>query len=214
MSNEVLIPIDENTLGGRLRLARQRKGYTVSQLARKVGMSQPHLSQVELNERSIALPKVLRLAKVLDVSPAWLLPGQELPTTRQVPLANSVREVVELSILIREGRIGEWEGDMVEIAVDAPGEFCVVCPDDSMGDRPKRGDVVSCTLDVRLADGAVVVLKVPDCDYPILRLVQKDDSGTVFVPRRKVQGKYVDRVYREDEAEVLARALEIVRGKL
>lgn len=103
---------------------------------------------------------------------------------------------------------------MVEVLESTPGDFCVVCPDDSMGDRPQRGDVVACTLDVRLADGAVVVLKVPNCDYPILRVVQKTDNGIRFVPRRMVQGKYVDRVYQEGEVEVLARALEIVRGKL
>lgn len=172
----------------------------------------------------------LRLIRTLQVTEDYLLGRQSLadaraeyqrwisaqsvPEMKRVPLANSVREVVELSILIREGRIGEWEGDMVEIAVDAPGDFCVVCPDDSMGDRPKRGDVVSCTLDVRLADGAVVVLSVPDCDYPILRVVQKTENGIRFVPRRMVQGKYVDRVYQENEVKVLARALEIVRGKL
>jgi transcriptional regulator with XRE-family HTH domain len=214
MGRRKVIPADPSTLGGRIRIARTRKGLHVAELAAKMNVSHPAVTKWESNKSACSPDDLIRLAEILEVSPVWLLTGENALPTRKMPLANTVRDLVELSILIRQGKVEEWEGDMVEVAVTTQGEFCVVVSDDSMMDRMLRGDVVSCTLDVRLADGAVVLLKVPDSNYPVFRQVERTGNGVRFVPRRKVQGKYVDRVYEENEVKVLARAVEIVKGRL
>ncbi len=202
------------TVGERIRLARMRKGMLVTELAHTLGVSQPLVSRWE-SDKTSPMEHILKIAEVLQVSPLWLLTGQQSFQYHQVPLANSVQEVVELSILLRRGKLEDWKGDMVDVGVNIAGDLCVVAPDDSMTDRIQRGDIIICTHDARLADGAVVVLAVPDCDYPILRRVRKTPEGVRFVPDRKVQGKHVDRVYTEDDGvQVLARALHIVRGRL
>jgi transcriptional regulator with XRE-family HTH domain len=202
------------TVAERIRLARMRKGMLVTELANTLGVSQPLVSRWEAGETS-PMEHILDIAQALEVSPLWLLTGESPSQPRQVPLANTVREVVELSILIRQAQLEEWKGDMVDVGVDVSGDFCVTAMDDSMTERIQRGDVLICVPDARLADGAVVVLAVPDCEYPILRRVKKTADGIQFVPDRKIQGKYVDRVYTEkDGVKVLARALHIVRGKV
>lgn len=53
------------TIGGALRGYRAREGLTQQQLARKSGIKQSHLSEMERNKRPIGVKVAKKLAKVL-----------------------------------------------------------------------------------------------------------------------------------------------------
>jgi transcriptional regulator with XRE-family HTH domain len=66
----VTLPSDIATLGEAVRYLRDRKGFSLRQLAAKVGVSAPFLSDLERNRRSTE--KLEELANALDVPPSLL----------------------------------------------------------------------------------------------------------------------------------------------
>ena len=66
-----------SAVGARLRLARQRKVWTLEDLAQASGVMVATLSRLE-NGKQEARPSTIRkLAAALDVAPGWLLFGEE-----------------------------------------------------------------------------------------------------------------------------------------
>jgi transcriptional regulator with XRE-family HTH domain len=68
------------TLGQRLEDARRRKVLTQAELAQQAGVSLITVTRLE-NDSGTGSPRpntVRRLAKALDVEPAWLLFGDEM----------------------------------------------------------------------------------------------------------------------------------------
>ena len=73
-------------LGPRIRAYREALGYSLSDLAKKSGVSRSYLYQVESGTSSPTHEKLLDLAKALDVSVADLLGvGATKPDTPDVP---------------------------------------------------------------------------------------------------------------------------------
>jgi transcriptional regulator with XRE-family HTH domain len=64
---------DLSSVGGRIAYARAAKGLTMDQLAGKVGVSKSAISQWERGGiETMKAHHLLKLAKVLEVSPTWL----------------------------------------------------------------------------------------------------------------------------------------------
>ncbi|MGH9122954.1 MAG: helix-turn-helix domain-containing protein, partial [Acidimicrobiales bacterium] len=61
------------SIGERLRNARERAGFTLDQTAERAGISKAHLSRLESAERQPSLAALLDLAGVLRVSVGALL---------------------------------------------------------------------------------------------------------------------------------------------
>lgn len=86
------------TLGGRLKLARTKRGFSQSELAEKAGFSSGYISLVEREEKahSIKNPGVeglKRIAAVLDVPEAWLVLGLgDEPAWPEPPAAEGAAE--------------------------------------------------------------------------------------------------------------------------
>ena len=69
---------NKNAVGKRVREARNKKGLTQNQLAAKmqllnVNIDQKMISKIELNKRLVTDYEVICLAKILEVTTAWLL---------------------------------------------------------------------------------------------------------------------------------------------
>ena len=69
----ILAPVDDKTIGERLRDIRRRRGFTQGELAEKLGLNQPLVSQYERGEIRMHATLVAALAKVLRVSTDELL---------------------------------------------------------------------------------------------------------------------------------------------
>ncbi len=70
----------EKTFAARFREARLKKGWSQAQLAEAVTMSQQGIDAIE-NGHSRNTPRILDLARALEVEPDWLLTGQSDPKT-------------------------------------------------------------------------------------------------------------------------------------
>lgn len=68
------------TVGDRIRSAREAKGMTQLELAKKIGYTTTGaMSLIESGKRDLALDKVREIAKVLDVTPNWLMGWADSP---------------------------------------------------------------------------------------------------------------------------------------
>ena len=64
------------SLGERLRCRRREKGWTQDQLASHAGTNQAVIQKIE-NGRSLRPRKINEIASALDVTPSWLMFGNE-----------------------------------------------------------------------------------------------------------------------------------------
>ncbi|TPG36655.1 helix-turn-helix domain-containing protein [Mycolicibacterium hodleri] len=84
------LPPDEGTLnsliGQTVKALREKSGLSMRELARRSGVSQPFLSQIERGVSAPSMVTTYRLAEALDVLPGALLPA---PATSQVTVVRS-----------------------------------------------------------------------------------------------------------------------------
>lgn len=65
---------DSDTIGGRIRAARRRRGLSLRQVAEHLDVSIPFLSDVERNRRSVTLTRAAQLAIVLGIEATSIAP--------------------------------------------------------------------------------------------------------------------------------------------
>lgn len=65
--------INYKAIGVRIKAARARKGVTQGYIANLIGLSTPHISNIETGNTKLGLPTIIHLANVFDVSVDELL---------------------------------------------------------------------------------------------------------------------------------------------
>ena len=91
MTGRNTAPLHVRTLGERLRYRRRQMGWTQEKLASKSGTNQAVIQKIE-NGKSLRPRKIDDIAAVLEVSPAWLMFGDD----KALPLTDNARELAEL----------------------------------------------------------------------------------------------------------------------
>ncbi len=88
--------------GEKLRLVREKKGYTLKTVAMQAGVSESLVSQIERNRVSPAIDTLLALADVLDINPEFLF--EEFRRSRPVKIVrtNERRKRQEGQVLYEE----------------------------------------------------------------------------------------------------------------
>lgn len=98
-----------DTIGKRVRAARQECGYTMKQLHDLTGLSTGNISDIENDRNTPSVASLVPLSKALRKSLDWLLTG-ELDSTRtnerpmecdDVPLSQVERDVIAMLRLLR-----------------------------------------------------------------------------------------------------------------
>lgn len=84
---------EKNTLGARLRQARDLRGISQYELARRARISRAFLSNVEGDRKTPSERTVADVAAALDVSAFWLLSGEGSPAPRR-DLVEDLRRVI------------------------------------------------------------------------------------------------------------------------
>ena len=79
---------DGDTLGGRITRARDLAGLTVEDAASRIGVTDETLAEWESDRSEPRANKIMILAGVLGVSPAWLISGAgEAPQSPGISIA-------------------------------------------------------------------------------------------------------------------------------
>jgi transcriptional regulator with XRE-family HTH domain len=98
-------------VGATVRALREKAGYSMRELARRAGMSQPFLSQIERGVSAPSMVTTYRLAEALGVLPGTLLPVPDAPQVtvvrsgegRGIPVANRPDAAIGRALVMRPG---------------------------------------------------------------------------------------------------------------
>lgn len=86
------------TVGQRIKLKREERGLSQLELAKKVGYeTKGAVSMVEAGKRELPIEKLCEIAKVLNVSPNWLLGWAEDPILIKTDLSLTIDELEDLN---------------------------------------------------------------------------------------------------------------------
>lgn len=153
----------ENELGVRIKDARKKAGLTQEQLATKMGVKRPTITQWETGATTPHARKLEELAKALGLPRLELFGGPLAPNTRQGP--EIARYVPEISWV----QAGAWT-EVVDVQVDlqevvhwpcpvpcSDRTFCLRVEGDSMAPAFPRGTLIYVDPEIPPLSGRKVV---------------------------------------------------------
>lgn len=104
-----------DTIGGRISRAREAGGYSLAQLARRLGVKTATLKLWETDRSEPRSNRLAMLAAFLNVSPTWLLIGRgESPSNNtlsdEIGLLETELETIQTDMLVLHQRLAETVG--------------------------------------------------------------------------------------------------------
>jgi transcriptional regulator with XRE-family HTH domain len=88
---------NKKLIGGRLRWAREQAGLSQGQVAQKLSVHRPTISQIESGERNVRIEEMQQLAELYGVDENWLVKGDEaLEGQRDPRIELAARELSKL----------------------------------------------------------------------------------------------------------------------
>ena len=76
---------DRSTIGGRIESARHQLGFSINQLARRIGVQRKTLENWENDRSEPRVDKLMKLAGVIQVPMIWLLTGDTPQALEHAP---------------------------------------------------------------------------------------------------------------------------------
>lgn len=210
-----------SSFGQYLRELREKRGFSLNQLAMKAGVSNAHISRLERGLRPAPSPEIIaRLAGALHVSYEDLMKAAgyldskatELPaavwppgTMVKVPVLGAIRS--GLPLYAHEN----IEGYEVVPAGDAgKGEyFFLRVADDSMtGARIFAGDLVYVRRQDYVEDGAIAVVVVDGKDATLKRVYYQGDI-VILQPENPKYKPVVFQGKEKDQLQIIGKVLRV-----
>ena len=151
---------EASRVGGRLRAERERRGISLRELARRVGVSPSLVSQIELDRVNPSVSTLYALVTELGMTMSDVF-GEERQSVRVVRRSSDrdglaerpeTRRVINLASGVRWERLTpHWDGDVEFLYVVYP-VGAASCPEDALTTHGGKeyGYVVSGTLGVRV----------------------------------------------------------------
>jgi|ERR1700754_4316378 len=101
-----------NTLGRKIRLLRQRKGWSQDEAAKKLDISVPAFSKIETGITDINLSRLQQIASLFDMSVIELLNLNELA---QVSASGTEITEINKKLMEREAEIIELQKKIIDL---------------------------------------------------------------------------------------------------
>ena len=88
---------EKKDIAVRLRWAREQAGLSQGQVAQRMGVHRPTISQIEAGERNVRIEELDKFAELYGVSREWLVDGDKvLPGERDPRIQLAARELGKL----------------------------------------------------------------------------------------------------------------------
>lgn len=152
------------TIYERIKTLRLEKGWSMEELAQKVGYGcRSTIAKVENGERLISHEMLIKYAEVFNVSPMWLLFGDDAPHGELRPIVRK-RFAMLGRVACGEPIFSEEEHESyIDALDDIDADFCLTAHGDSMtGARINDGDVVFVKKQSIVNNGEIAVVGVGD----------------------------------------------------
>jgi transcriptional regulator with XRE-family HTH domain len=82
-------------IANRLKAARERAGLTQGQVAKKLGLHRPSVSEIEAGRRGVSAEEIAAMAKLYNVGADWLIDAEDSDPVRD-RLELAARELSKL----------------------------------------------------------------------------------------------------------------------
>ena len=192
-------------IGSKIKAARKAAHMGQAELGEAIGIGKSSISEWESGKRSPDIDKVKDIAKVLNVTPAYLmgwdepspasrsLPAGLLPVVkRRIPIIGHVAAGVPI---MAEREYEEYEDDTYCISCD----YVLRVEGDSMEPRVLDGDIVYIRQQPDVDDGQIAVVGVDDS--VTLKVVYHLPNGLQLV---SLNPKYKPMIYTQSNTDYLA----------
>lgn len=83
-------------LGERLRTAREMAGLSQGQVAKRLGLHRPSVSEMEAGRRRVSAEELADLSDLYAVDLSWLVGGESVPDEHQARVELAARELSKL----------------------------------------------------------------------------------------------------------------------
>lgn len=160
------------TVGEKIREARLKKGYTQTELAELLGYkSRSSINKIEVEGRDIPRSSVIKFAKALDVTPAYLMGWEEETTEQSLYDRFDNLHPVKLKRFPLLGEIAcgepiyaeEEHESYVSADADIRADFCLKAKGDSMINADIHdGDVVFIRSQSMVENGEIAAVIIED----------------------------------------------------
>lgn len=183
-------------IGQRIQIERKAKGLTQAELARLAGdLKQPRINNWENGLRTPGLEEVKEIARVLEVSPAYLMcitdrktlhPLEKEPIGALAPLL-SQKQTHEASYWLENVLQESYDGDIAFIPISpeltkihGSNLFAFEIKDESMRPELLEGDILIIAFDLLPKPGNFVVAKINADEIIVRRYKQLSTSNADF----------------------------------
>lgn len=86
----------EKTMAQRLRDAREAAGLSQAQVANKLNLHRPSVTEIEAGRRKVSADEIEAFADVYGVSTDWLLNGKAIDSTENAKVLLAARELSKM----------------------------------------------------------------------------------------------------------------------
>lgn len=193
------------TIGQRVRKARENKGYSQQEMAEKLGYkSRSSITKIE-NERDIPRSMIVKIAALLDVTPAYLMGWEESkePSNISAVFDDHIRMVpVFESVSAGFGALAENSVvDFIPLRIvsdyEAAETICIRVQGDSMYPKIEDGDLIQVHKQDSVDSGEIAVVLLDGEEG----LVKKVIYGPTWIELHSINPMYP--VQRFEDADVL-----------
>ena len=204
------------TIGERVKAARERKGFTQDELAHKLGYkSRSSINKIE-KERDIPRSMIVKLAEILDVTPAYLMGWDEEKKDksnisavyknhiRMIPVFESVSAGFGA---YADNQILDYCPFIINSEKEAAETIAIRVSGDSMSPKIEDGDIIRVHKQESVDSGSIAVVLLDGEEG----LVKKVVYGSDWIELHSINPYYP--VRRFDGEEVLRlRVVGLVKG--
>lgn len=196
------------TIGERVKAARERKGFTQDELAHKLGYkSRSSINKIE-KERDIPRSMIVKLAEILDVTPAYLMGWDEekkdksnisaiyKKSIRMIPVFESVSAGFGA---YADDQILDYCPFIINSEKEAAETIAIRVSGDSMSPKIEDGDIIRVHKQESVDSGSIAVVLLDGEEGLVKKVVYGDDwielhSINPYYPVRRFDGEEVLRL--------------------
>jgi repressor LexA len=167
---------DKLTTGERLKAIRNKKGYSLRELAALAHVSHSFIADIEVGRSNPSLDTLITLAKALNVSLSSLIPTDPIPLGKTVPVPILGRIKAGIPLMSE----ANFEGE-IEVPKDIKADFALRVSGDSMSWAGiADGDIAILKQVTSPTHGAVVAAVEEDSWEATLKFYVKANSHAVL----------------------------------